>query len=52
MFSSSEFRVFAFEDVPLDEDIFLMDEQWMSDRGAYPIAKRRGAASAPLRRHV
>jgi hypothetical protein len=31
MFSISEFRVFAFEDVPLDEDIFLMDERLMSE---------------------
>jgi hypothetical protein len=31
MFSHSEFRVIAFEDLPLDEDIFLMDERWMSE---------------------
>jgi hypothetical protein len=36
-FSHVEFRVHPFEDVPLNEDVFLMDERWMAEYEAARI---------------
>jgi len=36
-FSHPEFQSYAFEDIPLDQDTFLMDERWLSDYEAAQI---------------
>lgn len=41
-FSHHEFRTYAFEHVPLDQDIFLMDERWLAEYEAALVGMFNG----------
>jgi hypothetical protein len=41
-FSHAEFQLHPFEDVPLNEDVFLMDERWMPEYEAAQIQNFNG----------
>ena len=44
MFEHPLFRTYTFEEVPLDQDAFLMDEQWLEQYEASLVSMFNGAA--------
>jgi hypothetical protein len=47
IFTDERFKVFNFDDIPLNRDIFMMDEVWAKDREAAWIDVFEGRGSEP-----
>src|SRR3954447_7906987 len=44
MFDHPLIQIYAFEDIPLDQDLFLMDEKWMAEFEAVLLKSLDGSS--------